>query len=73
MLDGKIVSQNAKLHYDAKKPSDKLDFCANLTKGNHVLEVFGASRVDYQTAWYFQVDSSKWMIFNLKNLNLYKV
>jgi hypothetical protein len=45
----------------------------NLTKGNHVLEIFGASRVDYTTSWYFQVDNSKWMSYTLKNLNLYRV
>lgn len=61
------------MSYDAKKPSEKLDFCMNLTKGNHVLEVFGASRVDYTTSWYFSVDSSKWMTFSLRYLNLYRV
>jgi hypothetical protein len=73
MFDGKIVSQLDTMSYDAKKPNEQLDFCMNLTKGNHVIEIFGASRVDYMTSWYFQVDSSVWYSWTLKNLNRYRV
>jgi hypothetical protein len=73
MFDGKIVSQTDTMSYDAKKPNEQLNFCMNLTKGNHVIEIFGASKVDYETAWYFQVDSSTWYSWTLKNMNRYRV
>jgi hypothetical protein len=68
MLNGKVVSMTK----DGKK---SMDFCQNLKKGNHVLEVFGATRgLDTKvTKWTFRVDKSEWMVFSLKTLKKFRV
>jgi hypothetical protein len=53
MMDGKIVAQVDADKWSAEKQSESLDFCMTLTKGNHVLEVFGASKTDYTSSWTF--------------------
>lgn len=42
-----------------------------MTKGNHLIEIFGASNVDITTKWTFAVSEGKWMKFTCKNLNTY--
>lgn len=55
MLNGKTVSVTK----DGKK---QMDFCQKLKKGNHVLEVFGASsgKDTKVYKWTFSVDKSTW-------------
>jgi hypothetical protein len=60
-LDGKKIKQDLSDIWQGGK-STKLDFTAKLTKGNHVLELFGSEKCcDGTTRWTFKVNSGKWM------------
>ena len=43
-----------------------------LSKGNHVLELFGSEGCcDGTTKWTFQVNGGEWLDFTTENLNLF--
>lgn len=48
MVDGKVMK---KVQGKNKGKTGSLDFCAKMTKGNHLVEVFGASNVDVSSKW----------------------
>ena len=52
--------------------STALDFCATLTKGNHLIEMYGAEDCcDQETSWSFQVDDGEWLDFTTENLDTF--
>jgi len=71
VLDGKVIIQEKSDIWQGGK-STKLDFTAKLSKGNHVLELFGSEKCcDGTTRWTFKVNSGQWMDVTTKNLNMY--
>jgi hypothetical protein len=50
----------------------ELNFCVDATAGNHILEVYGSSRVDKSSRWTFQVNGGKWQDVTQENLNKFK-
>jgi hypothetical protein len=70
-LDGKMIKKDLSDIWQGGK-STKLDFTAKLSKGNHVLELFGSEKCcDGTTRWTFKVNTGKWMDVTTKNLNMY--
>jgi hypothetical protein len=54
MLDGVIEQKMTSDTWDEATPSTGLDFTTTLSKGNHVLELYGGqSCCDGQTSWSF--------------------
>jgi hypothetical protein len=52
--------------------SNALDFCTDLTKGMHLLEVFGSSTCcDRNAVWKFQVNGGEWLTMSSENLNTF--
>jgi hypothetical protein len=69
MMDGKIMKEHSKDIWQGGK-SNKLDFSAKLSKGNHVLELYGSEGCcDGKTTWKFQVNGGKWLDFTQTNLD----
>ena len=65
MWDGEVVKFETpiKKKNKVKKLANntKLDFCVMATPGNHILEVYGASKYsDESTRWSFSVNQSEW-------------
>jgi hypothetical protein len=56
LLDGKKVKS---VEGTNKGKAGSLDFCQKLTKGNHLIEIFGAANIDVTTKWTFAVASGK--------------
>ncbi len=53
--------------------STKLDYTVTLSKGNHMMELYGAEGCcDGTTSWSFQVNGGEWLPFTVENLNHYK-
>ncbi len=53
-------------------PSTALDFCADLTKGMHLLEVFGSSSCcDENSPWKFQVNGGEWLTMSTDNMDTF--
>ena len=74
MLDGTIENKITDDTFTEGIPSTKLDFTVTLSKGNHVLELYGAQTCcDGETHWKFQVNEGDWLDFNIENLDKYKV
>jgi hypothetical protein len=70
-LDGKMIKKDLSDIWQGGK-STKLDFSAKLSKGNHVLELFGSEKCcDGTTRWTFKVSNSQWMDVTTKNLNMF--
>lgn len=69
MMDGRMVS----FVYDTGEGiSSDQNFCANLTAGNHMLEMYGVeSCCDETSAWRFNVNGGDWMEFSTANLALF--
>jgi hypothetical protein len=68
MVDGKKVKSFVGTN---KGKAGSLNFCMKLTKGNHLIEIFGANAVDVTTSWTFAVAQGKWMKFTCKSLDTY--
>jgi hypothetical protein len=69
VLDGKVIKQVKADIWDGGK-STKLDFNATLTRGNHLLEYWGAEGCcDGTFSWSFRTEQTKWMQYTTKNFN----
>ncbi len=70
-MDGKMqMQEEGDIWHGAE--STLLDYTITLSKGNHMMELYGAEGCcDGTTAWSFSVNGGEWLDFTVKNLNHY--